>query len=200
MNRDLCQREMAAVGLDAVNMKYVSTVGGNISVRFGEGFLITATGVPLNELEKPGAIVLVDRKGNLLENTQSKPSQELFIHLTCYEVRPRINAVVHLHPLFSTTLATIDEQIMFLSFEQKFFLQNGYKVLPPLPSGSRELKEAVSMAVRDSNIVILKNHGCFSVGESLKEAYYRIIELESAAMATVIARIYGKPIILPNVG
>ena len=197
MNRDWYEREMATIGLDAVNMKYVSTVGGNISVRFGEGFLITATGVPLNELAKPGAIVLIDRKGNLLENTQSKPSQELFTHLACYEVRPHINAVIHLHPLFSTTLASIDEQIMFLSFEQKFFLQNGYKVLPPLPSGSRELQEAVSMAIRDSNIVILKNHGCFSMGENLKEAYYRIIELENAAIATVIARIYGKLITLP---
>ncbi|MEM1996407.1 MAG: class II aldolase/adducin family protein [Thermoplasmatales archaeon] len=198
MDRDLYEKEMISIGLDAVNMKYVSTVGGNMSTRFGENFLITATGVSLGDLGKSGSIVLIDRRGNLLEDVPSKPSQESPIHLACYEARPDINAVVHLHPLFSTTLASIDEEIACLSFEQRFFLQNGYKVLPPLPPGSEKLKNAVASAIKDCDVLILKNHGCFSVGTNLKEAYYRIVDLENAAIATVIAKVYGKAIRLPD--
>jgi ribulose-5-phosphate 4-epimerase/fuculose-1-phosphate aldolase len=94
-------------------------------------------------------------------------------------------------------LASIDEVIYLLSFEQRFFLKNGYRVLDPLPVCSLEAREAIASAVRDCDVLIVKNHGCFSVGSTLKEAYYRVIELESAALATVVARLFGKTITLP---
>lgn len=31
---------------------------------------------------------------------------------------------------------------------------------------------------RESNVVILKNHGCVAVGNTLKEAYFRVVKLD----------------------
>ena len=109
-----------------------------------------------------------------------------------------IRAIVHLHPLVSTTLISLEEDISFATFEQEYFLKNGYKIIPPLPAGSEDLKVSTSLEIKFCEILILKFHGVVSIGGNLKEAYYRIVELETAAQASLISKLLDKKILLPK--
>ena len=185
-------KEIIKIGKDSSSFRYVTTVGGNISVKVEDNiYLITATEISLDELDFYN-IVLINQKGELIEEGL-KPSKEAGLHLEIYK-RKDVKAIVHLHPIVSTTLATIDEPITPVCGEQKFFWEAKIGTVPYLPAGGEKLKMSVAEELSDSNVVILKNHGSVTVGSNLKEAYYRTVKLEMAAFSTVIAKLFGKTI------
>ena len=75
---------------------------GNISLRAGDNFLITASGTCAGDLVAD-EISLIDINGNLISG--KKPSSEKFMHLAIYEERDDINAVVHSHCPYITAFA-----------------------------------------------------------------------------------------------
>ena len=186
------KKEIIEIGRRTVTEGYVTTVGGNISVRVsGDRFLITASTIPLDELNDEN-ILLVDGQGICSE--PGKPSKETCLHLAIYHKRPDISAIVHVHPLLSTTLASIGEPITPVTFEEQYFLGKTIGFVSQFAAGSNQLSEAVSDEARKYNVVMLKNHGCVALGENLKEAFFRVVKLERAAQATIVARIFGKTI------
>lgn len=190
---DHLKNEIIKIGIDSSSFRYVTTVGGNISAKIDDDtYLITGTATPLDELDYYN-IVLINQKRELIEG-EIKPSKEAGLHLGIYERRRDVKAVIHLHPIISTTLATIDEPISPVCGEQIFFLGNKIGIVPYLQAGGEDLKIRVAEELSDCNVVILKNHGSVSVGSNLKEAYYRIVKLEMAAYATVVAKLFGKTI------
>ena len=192
-NIDNLKKEIIKIGKDSSSFRYVTTVGGNISVKVEDNiYLITATEISLDELDFYN-IVLINQKGELIEEGL-KPSKEAGLHLEIYKKRKDVKAIVHLHPIVSTTLATIDEPITPVCGEQIFFLGNKIGIIPYLKAGGEDLKNRVAKELSDCDVVILKNHGSVSVGSTLKEAYYRTVKLEMAAYATVIAKLFGKTI------
>jgi len=184
------KKEIIAIGQRTVAEGYVTTVGGNISVRLSDNqFLITASTIPLDELNEEN-ILLVDDQGTCVE--PKKPSKETRLHLAIYHQRPDISAIIHVHPLLSTTLASIGVPITPVTFEEQYFLGKTIGYVSQFAAGSNQLSEAVREEARKCNVVILKNHGCVALGESLKEAFFRVVKLERAAKATIVAQIFGK--------
>lgn len=186
------KKEIIEIGKKSVLYGYVTTIGGNISVRLRDNrFLITATGIPLDELNEEN-IIVIDQEGTSQE--KMKPSKETTMHLLIYHERPDINSVVHLHPIISTTLASIDVPITPVTFEELYFIGDTIGIVSQMAAGGGELHRTVLSEAKKSNVVILKNHGCVAVGSTLKEAYFRVVKLERAAQATMIAKIFGKTI------
>ncbi|MCX6090790.1 MAG: class II aldolase/adducin family protein [Candidatus Atribacteria bacterium] len=191
-NIDDWKKEIRKYGKKCVESGYVTTVGGNISVRLDDHrFLITATTIPLDELDD-SSIVEVDDKGTCQD--QKKPSKETGMHLGIYCARSEINAIVHVHPIISTTLVSIDEPITPVTFEELYFLGDSIGICPQVAAGSKDLQESVSEGAKKHQVLVLRNHGCVAMGTTLKEAYFRVVKLERAAQATVIAQIFGKKI------
>ena len=75
---------------------------GNISVRSGDGFIITPTNSCLGTLD-PGRLAVLDGDGGHVSG--DKPSKEVPLHLAFYEARPGAAAVVHLHSTYATALS-----------------------------------------------------------------------------------------------
>ena len=75
---------------------------GNISVRHGEGYLMTPTGATLGGLD-PARLSRLDAHGALLDG--DKPTKELFLHMSVYERRLTEGAVIHLHATHSTAVS-----------------------------------------------------------------------------------------------
>ena len=95
------KQEIIEIGRKSVLHRYVTTIGGNISVRLSDNqFLITATGIPLDELNEEN-IIIIDSEGNSQE--KMKPSKETTMHLLIYHARPDVKSVVHLHPHLHNT-------------------------------------------------------------------------------------------------
>ena len=75
---------------------------GNVSARADHGFLITPTGIAYDET-KPEQIVETEFDGSF--TGEILPSSEWRFHADIYRSRADVNAVVHTHSTFATTLA-----------------------------------------------------------------------------------------------
>lgn len=108
MNVEEVKRAIIDAGRQAYNCGLVSAAGGNISMRLGDRFFITATNAPLRNL-MPEDIVEVDIEGNPVGDTCGRrPSKEAVLHLAVFKKRPDIDSIIHVHPVYSIscTIAT----------------------------------------------------------------------------------------------
>lgn len=145
---------------------------GNISMKFKkdefERVAVTPSGLSLKSLVE-NDIVIVDMDGNLVYNSNKKPTSEMLMHLNIYKERNDISSVVHTHSPIATGFAFAEEKINRLEgfgpIEEKFIPFVDY-----YPPGSIELAEAVSIELKNQDIVVLKKHGVVAIGKNLEEA------------------------------
>ena len=129
---------------------------------------VTPSGLSLKSLiEKE--IVIVDMEGNLVYDTNMKPTSELLMHLNIYKKRNDINSIVHTHSPIATGFAFAEEKLKRLEgfgpIEEKYIPFVDY-----YQPGSTELADAVSKELKKQDIVVLKKHGVVALGKNLDEA------------------------------
>ena len=81
---------------------------GNVSVRAGDGFHITPTGMPYDTLVADD-IPLMAIDGTY--QGRRKPSSEWRFHRDLYASRPEVGAVLHAHSPFAVSLACLRRDI-----------------------------------------------------------------------------------------
>lgn len=163
---------------------------GNISARVdNEHILITATGTFLGDL-KPEDIVQVSLKTGQAEG--GRPSSELPLHALVYKNFPA-SVVVHAHPPLINGYFAVCNDVKALTFETKFYLGNVPVVAQETPTVTKP--ELVIEALKNNNLVVLKNHGAVSVGRNFDEALALIEALEEAVRTASVARLFQKDIL-----
>ena len=149
---------------------------GNISLRFGQDFLITPSGIEPH-LMSAGDICLLDMAGNLLEG--AKPSSEWRMHRDVYLARPDIQAVVHTHSTFATTVACLERAVPPFHYMIAVTGGNTIPCAPYALFGSQELSDAAVAALGKGYACLLAHHGMLAAGYSLDHALAVTIEAES---------------------
>lgn len=178
MSRDLIG-QIKFVGRVLHEMNLVSSHGGNISVRDGDFLYITKTGRMAGFLSEDDIIKLP-----ISEQTEEdkQASIELVVHRTVYKENEGINAVVHAHPIFATTLGYFLDEFIPIDIEGQLFIKRTPVVSVLKPSASLELANTVSENFcKGFNSVIVKTHGTFSAGKTLEEALKYTSTLEKSA-------------------
>jgi len=167
----------------------VSCVGGNASVVCREGNFILATPSHIDKLNiQPDEIVKADLSdGHIIEGP--KYSTETINHLSIYRSRKDVQAIVHAHPSVAVGMVSAGYIPKTPTSEYIMFVRNLVAVdFSAVGEDSvRKLVEAFSQ----TNIVLLKNHGAFSVGSSLFEAFSRIEVLEEGCKIAFVGKIFG---------
>jgi ribulose-5-phosphate 4-epimerase/fuculose-1-phosphate aldolase len=157
----------------------LSGLGGNISTRIKDGFLITPTERSFGNIEVADLVKV--RFDGTVEGA-GRPSQEWCMHLNCYVMRPDINKVVHVHSLYSIAVSCrkdLDWRQAMPIYVPGYALRiNPLPTIPYLPSGSAELVEAVSKTLRTRDSVLLANHGVVCVGSTMEAALNLVEEIE----------------------
>ena len=143
---------------------------GNVSARIrdDDGFVIaiTPTLVSLQDLNEDD-IVLVKDNGEIL--SKGKPSSEVNMHLAIYREKPEVNGIVHAHSPYATGFAFSNKKLKRL--EGFGAIKSEYVVEVPYEKpGSIELAEKAADALKDEDLVILKNHGIIAACETVEEA------------------------------
>jgi L-fuculose-phosphate aldolase len=173
----------AARSLPAAGLVIGST--GNVSVRTGNGFLITPTRRRHDEL-RPWQIVDFHRGCDLLRR-RAEPSRESLLHRLIYETRPDVGAVVHHHGPFSTAASLADEGLLLGLEEREYFEIGSVRVAAPAPAGSRALAESCIAALGAGRAVLLAGHGLVAVGSSLTQALDISLAVEHEARVSSLA-------------
>jgi L-fuculose-phosphate aldolase len=195
-HKDL-REEVAEVARQMISSGLVTGTSGNVSARTPEGdVLITPSGLDY-EIMQPEDVALVNVDGELLEGSL-KPSTETPMHTGIYRARPQVDAVVHTHSRYATTLACLGWEIPPVHYMLTTLSGDGRIPLAPYTIyGTEELAAYAAEALGESrNACLLQNHGTVTVGESPEKAFSRTVVLEEMAEIYYRARLAGEPIIL----
>ncbi|MEL7047572.1 MAG: class II aldolase/adducin family protein [Pseudomonadota bacterium] len=167
---------------------------GNVSARFGDGMLITPSGMAYDSL-KPADITFVDGDGSTPKGAR-KPSSEWRFHLSAYVARPDRAAVVHTHSLHATALACAHKTIPAFHYMVAAAGGTDIPLIPYAPFGTGELADHVATGLKERDAVLMANHGQIAIGNSLEHALELAWEVETLAQQYVAVLGLGKPNIL----
>ena len=170
---------------------------GNVSIfNREEGLVaISPTGVNYSELT-PEMISIVDLEGKLIEGL--KPSSELEMHMILYRNREDVNAVIHTHPVYTTVLACLRQDLPAIDYMIAVTGATKVRCAEYASYGTKELAENAYKAMGSSLAVILANHGLTTAGKDIANAFNITVQVEYISNLYIKARNIGEPIILPD--
>jgi len=176
------------ISQDLTHRGFLSATGGNVSVRIPGENAIAITPSNYDYLKMiPEDICVLDMELHPLSG-ERKPSVESAMHAAIYKTRPDVNAIIHTHQVYPSTLALIGEPIPALFDEQVRFLGRSVNVIPYAPSGTGSLMKTVAKHVGDhNNAYIMANHGALLFGNDMERAVHNVAVLEKCALAYLLA-------------
>ena len=166
---------------------------GNVSLRHGEGFYITPTGMPYDKLVADD-IPLMALDGSHVG--ARKPSSEWRFHRDLYAARPEVGAVLHAHSPFAVSLACLRRDIPPFHYMIARFGGDTVRCADYALFGSQALSDAALLAMLDRKACLLANHGLLVAGRDLDEALALAIELEELCEQYWRACQLGAPVLL----
>ena len=171
--------------------------GGNLSIyNRAEGLVaIKPSGMDYFETQ-PEDVVVITPDGTIVEG-DLQPSSEVRFHLALMQHRPDVNAVVHTHQVYATTIACMNWELPAVHYLIGY---SGNKV--PLAKyamfGTQELSDYILDAIGDFNACLMANHGLVTVGKDIRYAFTIAEELELVSRLYYQARCIGQPVILSD--
>jgi L-fuculose-phosphate aldolase len=179
-------RRMNASGLN-------QGTSGNLGVRVEGGLLITPSGMDYGTLV-PEDLVFLRFDGSA--EGRRVPSTEWRFHRDILEARPEVNAVLHAHSMFCTTLACLHRPIPSFHYMVAKAGGSSIRCAPYATFGTEALSRHAVAALEGRKACLLANHGMIAVGASLAAAYALAVEVETLAAMYWRALQIGEPVLL----
>jgi L-fuculose-phosphate aldolase len=168
---------------------------GNISVREGEGMLITPTSFPYDAMTAEDIIEM--RLDGKVVGT-GRPSTEWRFHLAIMRERPEVNAIVHAHPTHCTTLAIMERGIPPIHYMIAAAGGDSIRCAPYATFGTEELSSNAVEALKGRTACLLAHHGMIALGSDLAGAMWLAVEVETLAHQYVNCLQLGEPPLLSS--
>ena len=181
---DTCLR-MNASGLN-------QGTSGNLSVRAGDGFLITPSSLPYEEME-PRDIVAMAFDGSY---EGRRPSSEWRFHRDILKHRPDVDVVLHCHSVYATTLACHHRPIPAFHYMVAVAGGSTIRCADYATFGTQALSDAALRALEGRTACLLGQHGQIALGPTLEKALWLATEVETLARLYVQALPLGEPPVL----
>lgn len=182
MNESQARDRIAQYGKSIFDRGLTAGTSGNISVKVGDGWLMTPTNSSLGDLD-PATLSRLGPDGKLISG--GAPTKESLLHRAMYEMRADCGAVVHLHSTHSVAvscLADIDPNDVMPPITAYYVMRVGsLPLIPYFKPGDIKLADAVREKAGKHHAVLLANHGPVVAGTSLDAAVGAIEELEETA-------------------
>ena len=149
---------------------------GNCSVRNTGGFLITPSGID-TEVMTAESVVAMQMNGDAEAN--KKPSSEWRFHRDIYQHHPEVNAVIHTHSMFATTIACLHQDVPPFHYMIAMAGGDSIRCAPYALFGTQALSNAALTALKNRKACLLANHGMIAIGTTLEAASALAVEVEN---------------------
>ncbi|MBI2886133.1 MAG: aldolase [Chloroflexi bacterium] len=180
--------EFQKVGQDLFLRGLVSSHGGNMSLRLGEGLVITRRGAQLGHLTDND---LIETGVEWNDRATPSASSELAVHRAIYQ-RTQAQAIVHAHPVSALALSLMEDEIVPLDAEGRLLLERVPVIGDGVVEQVRDVIDQVALCLKQHHIVMVRGHGSFAVGQLLDEAHRWTSLLEESCRLIITARLLGE--------
>ncbi len=175
--------EVIDIGKRLWQREYTDGNGGNISVRIGDYFLCTPTGVSKGFMT-PEMACLVDIDGKQLAGTWKRTS-EITTHLAIYKTTPSAKAVVHAHPVHATAYAIAGVEPPGSLIPEIEVFVGKLPLAPYATPGTQEMADIIGPIGAKHQSILMGNHGVICWGTSVEDAYFKM-EITDAYCRTLV--------------
>lgn len=177
-------RDQIELTIARIYRRYMTTTsGGNISVRTDKDDVwITPARVDKGNLKRSD-MARVSLAGEQREGPHP-PSSECPFHLSIYNVRPDIGAVIHAHPGALVSFSICGQVPNTKVFPEAWNVCGEVAFAPYALPGSQQLGDSIAeqfAASKDTMCVVMENHGVVVGGVDLQDAFKRFETLEFTA-------------------
>jgi L-fuculose-phosphate aldolase len=181
-----------------VTQKLITTglnkgTAGNCSVRLKDGFLVTPSGMAVEDMTA-ASMVKMQFDGSF--EPDKTPSSEWRFHRDILQSRTDVNAIVHTHSMFATTLACLHKDIPPFHYMIAVVGGDTIRCAPYALFGSQALSDNALKALIDRKACLLANHGMIALGKDLDDALAVTVEVENLCEQYWRALQLGEPHIL----
>jgi len=196
---DALRRVLITTALEMNRSGLNQGTSGNLSVRSGEGMLITPTGLPYDRLETNDIVYVPLQDGSPAGGAgQRKPSSEWRIHRDVYLARPDAMAILHAHPVHGTALACLRRPLPAFHYMVAVAGGRDIRCAPYATFGSQALSDHVLEALQDRRACLMANHGILALSSDLAGALSLALEIEQLARSYLQCLAVGEPAILDD--
>ena len=166
---------------------------GNVSVRDGDGFLVTPSGMAPEGMT-PDDMVWMDFDGRA--QGIREPSSEWRFHRDIFQSRPDVGAVIHTHSTFATTMACLRQEIPPFHYMIALAGGDSIRCAPYALFGTQALSDGALQALQGRKACLLANHGMIALGRDLDQAFSITVEVETLCEQYWRVLQAGEPILL----
>jgi L-fuculose-phosphate aldolase len=191
--------QLAHVGYDVVQAGLVCGSGGNLSARIPDedACWVTARGAWLDRLSRTSFAPVRISDGSAavvgaVPPPRLEPTSELALHLALYRTRDDVNAIIHLHPQTALLLDALGEHVRIVTTDHAYYLRRVSTVPFRLPGSTELASLTAAMAADGTDCLVLSQHGCVVLADSVELAHKRARNLEEAAALTYRALVAGR--------
>lgn len=189
------RKEIVEYGKKLIETGLTKGTGGNLSIFNREKNLmaISPSGIDYFKTRTEDVVVL-DLEGNRVDGDK-KPSSEYHMHRIFYKNRDDIDAIIHTHTMYATTIACLNWELPPVHYMIALAGVN-VRCAKYATYGTEELAENVFEAMEDRNAVLLANHGMLAGAKDLANAFNITEEVEYCAELYYRSKSIGEPVIL----
>ena len=184
------REQMCDIGRRIWQKSFCAGNEGNHSYRMPNNkFLCTPTGVSKGFL-KPDDLCVVDGSGKQ-HSGKLKRSSEFLMHAQIYGARPDVNAIIHSHPPHVTAFAVAGVEIPTCIHPEAEVFLGPVRTAKYVTPGDNRLGESLLPFVKDSNTIVLANHGVVCFHATLEQCYYQLEIVDAYCRILLLAKQLG---------
>lgn len=161
-------------------------------------FLINPYGYRFDEVCASN-LVKVDMDGKIVEfarGAEINPAG-FVIHSAIHMTRPDARCVMHTHTVAGMAVAALESGLLPISmYAIGFHNRVAYHAYEG-PSLDLSERERLAANLADKNVLILRNHGLLTCGETIAQAFVRMYRLQRACEIQLAAQATGSKLVVP---
>lgn len=160
-------------------------------------FLINPYGFRFDEVCASN-LVKVDTHGNIIgDQAQEINPAGFVIHSAIHMTRPDVRCIMHTHTVAGMAVAALEEGLLPISmYALGYYERVAYHDFEG-PSLDLDERQRLAANLGDKNVLILRNHGLLTCGETVAQGFVRMYRLQRACEVQLAAQSTNSKLVVP---
>jgi len=195
--RDHRRRKLAGALRIFGRLGFGEGVAGHITVRdpeYTDHFWVNPFGISFRHV-RVGDLILVNHAGDVVYGDHPVNRAAFVIHAAIHQARPDVVAAAHAHSPYGKAFSSLGIPLACLTQDACVFYEDHVVIAEQGGAVVFEIEAGKELASKfpKGKAAIHKNHGLFTVGQTVDEAAFWFITMERSCQAQLMAMAAGTP-------